>query len=90
MLTSPSISPSSEWKQAARSQSPAAIGPHKLYSPAEVSSLLNVSYDTAVRRMSGMHGCVDMGTPERRYKRGKRMLRISGKHLRIYLDGKQI
>jgi hypothetical protein len=30
------------------------------------------------------------GEPERRYKRGKRMLRVSGKHLRIYSDGEQI
>ena len=79
-----------EWKQAARSQPPVAIDPHKLYSPAEVSSLLNISYDTAIRRMLRMHGTIDMGTLERRYKRGKRMLRISGKHLRVYLDGKRV
>jgi hypothetical protein len=40
--------------------------------------------------MEKMHGCINMGPTERRYKRGKRLLRISGKHLRVYLDGKQI
>jgi hypothetical protein len=82
--------PSQEWKQAARSQPPVAIDMHKMYTPAEVASILNVSYDTAISRMEKMHGCVNMGPTERRYKRGKRMLRVSGKRLRIYLEGKQI
>jgi hypothetical protein len=81
---------SQEWKQAARAQRPVAIDPHKLYTPAEVSSLLNIGYGTAVRRMEKMHGCINIGPVERRYKRGKRMLRVSGKSLRIYLDGKQL
>jgi hypothetical protein len=83
-------SASSQWKQSARAQQPLAINPHKFYSPAEIAALLDVSYDTAVRRMEKMHGCINMGPVERRYKRGKRMLRISGTHLRVYLDGKQI
>ena len=74
----------------ARAQQPLAINPHKFYSPAEIAALLGVSYDTAIRRMEKMHGCINMGPVERRYKRGKRMLRISGTHLRVYLDGKQI
>ncbi|HLM79015.1 MAG TPA: hypothetical protein VK302_00140 [Terriglobales bacterium] len=78
------------WKQRARATQPVAIDPHKLYSPSDVSALLNVSYDTAIRRMQTMQGCVDMGTKERRYKRGKRMLRISGKHLREYLTNKRV
>ena len=48
------------------------------YTPSEVAALLNVSYDTAVRRMQSMKGFVDMGTQTKRYKRGKKMLRISG------------
>jgi len=59
--------------------------PDKLYTPSEVAALLNVSYDTAVRRMQRMKGCVDLGTPTKRYKRGKKLLRISGKHFVAYL-----
>ncbi|MFZ1140330.1 MAG: hypothetical protein WAN76_14195 [Candidatus Sulfotelmatobacter sp.] len=33
----------------------------KLYTPSEVAALLNVSYDTATRRMQRMKGCVDRG-----------------------------
>jgi hypothetical protein len=35
-----------------------------------------------------MKGAVDLGTPARRYKRGKRKLRISGKNLMRFLDSK--
>ena len=62
--------------------------PDKLYTPSEVAALLNVSYDTAVRRMQRMKGCVDMGTQTKRYKRGKKLLRISGKHLVAHLRSK--
>jgi hypothetical protein len=64
------------------------LKPDKLYTPSEVSALLNVSYDTAVRRMQKMTGYVDMGTQAKRYKRGRKMLRISGKHLVAYLRTK--
>jgi hypothetical protein len=64
------------------------LKPDKRYTPSEVAALLNVSYDTAVRRMLTMKGCVDMGTQTKRYKRGKRLLRISGKHLVAYLRSK--
>jgi len=47
------------------------IKPDKLYTPSEVASFLNVSYDTAVRRMQRMKGCVDMGTQTRRYHVGQ-------------------
>jgi hypothetical protein len=33
----------------------------------------------------GKMGAVNMGTPERRYKRGKRILRVTGKRLMDYL-----
>jgi hypothetical protein len=75
------------FKQRARKQI-VELKPDKLYTPSEISALLNVSYDTAVRRMQKMKGCVDMGTQTKRYKRGKKMLRISGKHLVAYLRTK--
>jgi len=75
------------FKQRARKQT-VELKPDKLYTPSEVAALLNVSYDTAVRRMQSMKGCVDMGTQTKRYKRGKKLLRISGKHLVAYLRSK--
>ncbi len=62
--------------------------PFSIYTPGEVSALLNVSYDTAVRRMQKMKGCVDMGTQTKRYQRGKKLLRISDKNLVAFLRGK--
>jgi hypothetical protein len=50
-----------------------------------VTAILNVSYETAVRKMEKMEGCIDMGTKERRYKRGKRMLRVPGSGLLEFL-----
>ena len=75
------------FKQRARKQT-VELKPDKLYTPSEVAALLNVSYDTAVRRMQGMKGCVDMGTQTKRYKRGKKLLRISGKNLIAFLKAK--
>jgi hypothetical protein len=75
------------FKQRARKQT-VELKPDKLYTPSEIAALLNVSYDTAVRRMQNMKGCVDMGTQTKRYKRGKKMLRVSGKHLVAYLRSK--
>jgi hypothetical protein len=40
-----------QYKKTLRSKPPKAIDPHKNYSPAEVATLLNISYDTAIRRM---------------------------------------
>jgi hypothetical protein len=75
------------FKQRARKQT-VELKPDKLYTPSEVAALLNVSYDTAVRRMQSMKGCVDMGTQTKRYKRGKKLLRISGKNLVAFLRAK--
>jgi hypothetical protein len=75
------------FKQRARKRT-VEFKPDKLYTPSELAALLNVSYDTAVRRMQRMNGCVDMGTQTKRYKRGKKLLRISGKHLVSYLKSK--
>jgi hypothetical protein len=48
------------------------------YAPSEVAAILNVSYDAALRLMQKMKGVVNLGTPTRRYKQGKKKLRISG------------
>ena len=58
------------------------------YAPGEVAAILNVSYDAASRFMQKMKGVVDLGTPTRRYKRGKKKLRISGKNLLAFLRSK--
>jgi hypothetical protein len=64
------------------------IEPEKNYPPSDVAAILNVSYDAALRYMQKMKGVVDLGTPTRRYKRGKKRLRISGKNLLVFLRGK--
>ena len=64
------------------------IEPEQNYAPSEVAAILNVSYDAALRYMQKMKGVVDLGTPTRRYKRGKKKLRISGKNLLVFLRGK--
>jgi hypothetical protein len=68
------------YKQRKRNQT-IKIEPDKNYSPSEVAAILNVSYDSASRLMLKMKGHFDLGTPTRRYKRGKKKLRISGKNL---------
>jgi hypothetical protein len=64
------------------------IEPDQNYAPSDVAAFLNVSYDAALRLMLKMKGVVDLGTPTRRYKRGKKKLRISGKNLLAFLKGK--
>jgi hypothetical protein len=64
------------------------IEPEQNYAPSEVAAILNLSYDAASRLMQKMKGVVDLGTPTRRYKRGKKKLRISGKNLLTFLRNK--
>ncbi len=64
------------------------IKPQQNYAPSEVAAILNVSYDAASRLMQKMKGVVDLGTPTRRYKRGKKKLRINGKNLLTFLRSK--
>jgi hypothetical protein len=64
------------------------IETEKNYEPAEVAAFLNVSYDAALRLMQKMKGVIDLGTPTRRYKRGKKKLRISGTNLLKFLRAK--
>ena len=64
------------------------IEPEQSYAPSEVAAILNLSYDAASRLMQKMKGVVDLGTPTRRYKRGRKKLRISGKNLLTFLRNK--
>lgn len=77
------------YKQLVRKQM-VKIEPEQNYSPGQVAAALNLSYDAALRRMSKMKGVFDLGTPTRRYKRGKRKLRISGKNLLAFQRSKTI
>ena len=77
------------YKQKVRNQT-VTIEPEQNYSPGQVAAALNVSYDSALRRMQKMKGVVDLGTPTRRYKRGKKKLRISGKNLLAFLRTKTV
>lgn len=75
------------YKQRMRNQT-IKIEPEQNYGPSEVAAFLNVSYDAASRLMLKMKGVVDFGTPTRRYKRGKKKLRVSGKNLFAFLRSK--
>jgi hypothetical protein len=77
------------YKQRVRNQR-VKIEPEHNYTPSEVAAALNLSYDAALRRMPKMKGVFDLGTPPRRYKRGKRKLRISGKNLLAFQRSKTI
>lgn len=56
----------------------------KFYSPTEVAEIMSVSYNSALRLMESTSKTVDLAKPRTR----KRLLRIRGKHLREYLEGK--
>jgi hypothetical protein len=76
------------YKQRARKQAVQFKTDDTMYDPTQVAAILNVSYDAALRLMEKMKGVVDLGTPTRRYKRGKKKLRISGKNLLKFLRSK--
>ena len=82
-------SPRIGYKERIRRQT-VELKPDKRYRQGQVAAILNESYDTAGRRMLKMKGCVDLGSKPRRYKRGKRMLVISGKDLLAYLRSKAL
>jgi hypothetical protein len=75
------------YKQRARKQT-VKIEADQNYSPSQVAAVLNVSYDAASRLMLKMKGHFDLGTPTRRYNRGKKKLRISGKNLLKFIHSK--
>jgi len=76
------------YKQRARKQAVQFKADDTMYEPKQVAAILNVSYDAAIRLMQNMKGRIDLGTPTRRYKRGKKKLRISGKNLLAFIRSK--
>ncbi len=63
---------------------------NKQYTPGDVSAILNCSHATALNRMAKMSGVQDIGVHRSRFQRTRRMLRISGRNLRAWLDGKKL
>jgi len=53
------------YKQLVRSQT-VKIEPEQNYRPGQVAAALNLSYDSALRRMQKMKGVADFGIPTRR------------------------
>jgi hypothetical protein len=66
------------------------LKPDARYRQGEVAAVLNVGYDTAGRRMLQMKSCVDEGTKTRRYKRGKRLLTVTGRDILARLRNKTV
>src|SRR4051812_40012781 len=60
------------------------IKPDYLYGPKEVSVVLGVSYDTAVRTMQRMKRTANLSKPRAK----KRLLRVKGSDLRSYIEDK--
>lgn len=75
-----------DWKREARGKQ-IKLDPDRNYCPAEVAAIINRSYDTALRLMKKL-GAPNLGTPTRRYKRGKSMYVVSGRKLMNYLNSK--
>ena len=73
------------WKARVRERE-IVIDSRKMYSPADVAAYLEVSYDTAIRRMWKMPGVINLGTKEKLHRRGKAILRIPGKNLLEFLS----
>jgi hypothetical protein len=48
----------------------------EFYTPQEVAAILKVSSDTVYRRFADFPGVIDLGSPEDRFKRRYRVLRI--------------
>lgn len=48
----------------------------EFYTPQEVAAILKVSPDTVYRKFSDFPGVIDLGSPEERFKRRYRVLRI--------------
>jgi hypothetical protein len=73
------------YKQAARERPPLPIDPHKNYGPKDVAAFLDISYDSAIREIEKMPGCTGLGKRAPRFKRTKRLLRISGMKLKEWM-----
>ena len=55
-------------------------------SPKEIADLLKVSVDTVVRRFENRPGVLDLGSPESRFTRRYRVLRIPRPVFEAYLN----
>jgi hypothetical protein len=77
------------WKKSAPMLPPAPIDANKLYSPKAVASILQVSYNTALRKMSAMHGGGGHGHTGAALQAGKKMVRIKGTHRLEFLRSRQ-
>jgi hypothetical protein len=53
--------------------------------PAEVGSILKVSTDTVMRKFSKVAGVIDLGSPEGKFKRQYRTLRIPHETLERFI-----
>lgn len=80
-----------EYKKAQRMRKPLPIDPLKMYLPGEVASILNCSYDTAIRRMERMKTVADIGEHPHKKPgvRRRRTLVISGQALKDFIRNRQ-
>lgn len=56
----------------------------------QVANILAVSTDTVLRQFGDMSGVLDLGTPETRFKRRKRILRIPRSTLERYIASREV
>jgi hypothetical protein len=62
----------------------------EFFTIAEVAKMLKVSPDTVSRLFGREPGVIDLGSPERRYKRRYRVLRIPAVVLNRFLHKKRV
>ncbi len=58
--------------------------------PGQVAAILQVSTDTVAREFGNAEGVIDLGTPESRRKRRKRVLRIPPRTLQRFIAEKLV
>jgi hypothetical protein len=58
--------------------------------PEQIATILSVSVDTVARQFGGAEGEIDLGTPETKHKRRKRLLRIPRHTLEAYILKRQV
>lgn len=64
--------------------------PPEFYTPAEAAELLKVSVDTVIRKFERFPGVIDLGSPEARTKRRRRVLRIPREAMDRFILGNQV
>lgn len=67
-----------------------AMNTAEYLTPEQVAAILNVSTDTVGRQFGNAEGVIDLGTPETRNKRRKRILRIPRTTLERFIVEKQV